>query len=70
VRGALNLVPGALESPYGSRTPVGLAVFLRVRPGLFEGAHAMDPEMHHGHEKAPDSGESGHGMEHEMTDHP
>jgi hypothetical protein len=49
VRGALNLIPGALESSYGSRTPVGVAVFLRVRPGLFEGAHAMDPEMHHGH---------------------
>jgi hypothetical protein len=59
VRGALNLIPGALEGPYGSRTPVGLAVFLRVRPGLFEGAHAMDPEMHHGHmgEQAPDGDE-------------
>ena len=46
-RGAVSLLPGALEEVYGSRTPVGLAVFLRVRPGLFEGAHAMDPEMHH-----------------------
>jgi hypothetical protein len=26
---------------------VGLAIFLRVRPGLLEGAHTMDPEMHH-----------------------
>ena len=68
VRGALNLIPGALESVYGSRTPVGLAVFLRVRPGLLEGAHAMDPEMHHGHmdEKAPHGNESGDGMKHEM----
>jgi hypothetical protein len=66
VRGALNLIPGALESVYG-RTPVGLAVFLRVRPGLLEGAHAMDPEMHHGHmgEKATND-ESDHGMKHEM----
>ncbi len=32
VRGALNLVPTALESTYGGRTPVGLAVFVRVRP--------------------------------------
>jgi hypothetical protein len=48
-RGAISLIPGALESDYGSRTPVGLAVFLRVRPGLLEGPHAMDPEMHHAH---------------------
>ena len=46
-RGALNLIPGALEDVYGSRTPVGVAVFLRVRPGLLEGAHTTDPEMHH-----------------------
>jgi hypothetical protein len=47
VRGAINLIPRALEDAYGSRTPVGVAVFLRVRPSLLEGAHAMDPEMHH-----------------------
>jgi hypothetical protein len=46
-RVAINLIPEALEEVYGSRTPVGVAVFLRVRPGLLEGAHAMDPEMHH-----------------------
>jgi hypothetical protein len=46
-RWAINLVPGALEGVYGSQTPVGLAVFLRVRPALLEGAHTMDPEMHH-----------------------
>jgi hypothetical protein len=48
-RGALNFVPQTLEGAYGSRTPVGLAVFLRVRPALLERAHAMDPEMHRGH---------------------
>ena len=48
-RGAVNVIPAALEGAYGSGTPVGLAVFLRVRPGLLEAAHAMDPEMHHGH---------------------
>ncbi|HET6795805.1 MAG TPA: hypothetical protein VFH40_01485 [Gemmatimonadales bacterium] len=47
-RGAINLVPGSLEPVYGSRTPVGLVVFLRVRPALLEGAHTMDPEIHHG----------------------
>jgi hypothetical protein len=46
-RGAINLVPGGLENVYGSRTPVGVAVFLRVRPALLGGAHTMDPQMHH-----------------------
>ena len=46
-RGAINLIPRTLGGVYGSRTPVGIAVFLRVRPSLLEGAHAMDPEMHH-----------------------
>jgi hypothetical protein len=46
-RGAINLIPRALEDAYGSRTPVGVAVFLRARPGLLEGAHMTDPEMHH-----------------------
>jgi hypothetical protein len=48
-QGAISLIPSALEGAYGSRTPVGLALFLRVRPGLLEGAHAMDLEMHRGH---------------------
>jgi hypothetical protein len=30
--GTLNLVPGALEPAYGSRTPLGAVVFLRLRP--------------------------------------
>ncbi|MEZ0335425.1 MAG: hypothetical protein ACAI18_15580 [Gemmatimonadales bacterium] len=46
-RGAINLVPADLEDIYGSRIPVGVAVFLRVRPGLLDGAHTMDPDMHH-----------------------
>jgi len=36
VRGSVNLVPSSLEAEYGSRAPVGLAVYLRLRPG---GAH-------------------------------
>jgi hypothetical protein len=47
-RGAINLVPEPLAGVYGSRTPMGVAVFLRVRPRLLEGAHAMDAEMHAG----------------------
>jgi hypothetical protein len=46
-RGAINLIPRSLENVYGSRTPTGWTVFLRVRPGLLEGTHTMDPEMHH-----------------------
>jgi hypothetical protein len=46
-RAAINLIPSVLQSVYGSRTPIGLALFLRVRPSLLEQAHAMDPEMHH-----------------------
>ena len=45
-RGAISLVPESLEEAYGSRTPVGLAVFLRIRPALLEGAHGLDAEMH------------------------
>ena len=32
VRGTVNVLPVALESAYGSRTPLGAMVFLRVRP--------------------------------------
>jgi hypothetical protein len=46
-RGAINLIPASLEDVYGSGTPLGVGIFLRVRPGLLEGAHSMDPEMHH-----------------------
>ncbi|MEW5918739.1 MAG: hypothetical protein AB1762_20215 [Gemmatimonadota bacterium] len=34
VRGTVNVVPGDLESAYGSRTPTGFLIFLRVRPRL------------------------------------
>jgi hypothetical protein len=32
VRGSINLLPGALEPAYGSRTPAGLTVFVRLKP--------------------------------------
>jgi hypothetical protein len=35
-RGSISLVPSSLEAQYGSRTPVGLAVYVRLRPA---GAH-------------------------------
>jgi hypothetical protein len=45
-RGTINIVPAALEPVYGSRTPLGGLVFLRVRPVLTRaGVH---PGMMHG----------------------
>ena len=41
-RGSVNLLPQALENAYGSRTPVGGMVFLRLRP-YHERAHAPMP---------------------------
>jgi hypothetical protein len=32
VRASLNFIPGSLQSTYGTRTPGGFAVYLRVRP--------------------------------------
>jgi len=42
VAGTLNMVPSTLEDTYGTRTPLGATVFLRVRPG------AMHTGMHMG----------------------
>jgi hypothetical protein len=36
VRGSVNFVPSSLEAQYGSRTPVGLAFYIQLRPS---GAH-------------------------------
>jgi hypothetical protein len=44
-RGSLSLVPRALSAVYGSRTPTGLALFLRLRPALLESGHTMDGSM-------------------------
>jgi hypothetical protein len=49
--GTLNLVPSSLEPSYGSRTPVGGMVFLRLRP--VHGAHTMNQSpapMRHDHD--------------------
>lgn len=42
VRGTVNYIPRALESGYGSRTPVGGMVFLRLRPN--HGPHASSSQ--------------------------
>jgi hypothetical protein len=51
VRGSLNFVPSSLDAAYGSRTPVGAAIYLRLRPaGAREGGMKMEgmPGMHGG----------------------
>ncbi|MGH7521968.1 MAG: hypothetical protein ACREMI_11880 [Gemmatimonadales bacterium] len=50
IQGSLNVVPSALEPFYGSRTPVGAMVFLRLRP--LHSPHEMDESpapMQHDH---------------------
>ena len=51
VRGSLNFLPSSVEGAYGSRTPGGVAVYLRLRPAT-TGGMKMDampgtPEHHH-----------------------
>lgn len=44
LRGAVNFVPSSLESTYGSRTPRGFAVYLRIRPAPMK--MVMDHSKH------------------------
>ena len=46
VRGSLNIVPTGLEPTYGTRTPAGVAVYLRLRPSLIVRAHEMEHMNH------------------------
>jgi len=51
VRGSVNFVPSNLNAVYGSRTPAGVAIYLRLQPaGAGEGGMKMDgmPGMHRG----------------------
>jgi hypothetical protein len=52
VRGAINLIPEDLEPAYGTRTPAGFAVYLRVRPALMDMSGGMEG-MSHGIEAMP-----------------
>ena len=42
-RGSVGILPSSLEESYGSRTPTGVAVFLRLRPKRMS---AMGPGVH------------------------
>ncbi len=43
MRGSLNFVPSSLGGAYGSRTPLGAAIYLQLRPA---GARAGEMKMH------------------------
>jgi len=45
VRGSLNVVPSSLEAVYGSRTPAGLAIYVRLRPAGPRESVMMMPGM-------------------------
>ena len=46
IAGSINVVPQALQATYGTRTPVGMVVYLRLRPAVMAGhAHRMAPSM-------------------------
>jgi hypothetical protein len=51
LRGSVNFVPSSLNAAYSSRTPVGLAIYVRLRPASArDGGMKMDrmPGMHGG----------------------
>jgi hypothetical protein len=43
--GTVNMVPSALRGTYGTRTPVGATVFLRLRPGAMHVGMDMESPM-------------------------
>jgi hypothetical protein len=45
--GTVNLLPASIESEYGSRTPIGAAIFVRLRPSFSAGG-AMGHMNHSG----------------------
>jgi hypothetical protein len=47
VRGTVNVVPVALEATYGSRTPVGALVFVRLRPARAAAEPGQQAMPHH-----------------------
>jgi len=52
-RGTVNFVPTELEVPYGSRTPIGGMVFLRLRPYRSAKKDTPMADMHHDNEAQP-----------------
>jgi hypothetical protein len=46
-RGSINFIPEDLRSTYGTRTPLGVAVYARIRPALLQLAHAGEDHGRH-----------------------
>lgn len=44
-RGSLDVVPNALKTAYGTRTPTGVAVYVRIRPKRMKMSMRMDSGM-------------------------
>jgi len=45
-RASVNFVPSALEPFYGTRRPMGVAVYVRVRPKEMAGSRSSEPMSH------------------------
>jgi len=46
-RGSINLLPASLAPTYGSSTPTGFAVYVRLAPQIMSSGHAMGPHAGH-----------------------
>jgi len=58
-RGTINVVPETLRPTYGTRTPLGLGVFVRYRPNKMRMDQSMNMNgMHHGMPSMPMSPQS------------
>jgi hypothetical protein len=50
IRGSVGFVPEALDPTYGTRTPAGIAIYVRLRPAMLLQSELMDHEekrQHH-----------------------
>ena len=47
IAGSMSILPSALGGPYGSRVPLGAAVFLTLRPAAVSTVPGTDPHAGH-----------------------
>jgi hypothetical protein len=64
VRGSINFVPEGLKASYGTRTPAGIALYLRLRPTMLQRVHAADPPENREHPTSEDQGLGDRHLEH------
>jgi hypothetical protein len=46
-RASVNLLPASLAPVYGSATPTGFAVYVRLAPQIMSSRHVMGPHAGH-----------------------